>query len=179
MACISNKICMNLFMFIISIARWYIHFLSTTPGQFHSQFHFRDVLLHPQRCKSRPTITSLSNKGCWFAAVFWVSFVSIGMYLNIDSDRILRNLRPPGSSEYKIPRGGMFEYVSQANFFGEIVEWTGFALMCGNIVAAMFVVNTCLNVVPRALQTHQWYFKSSKLSSVSQGCFLTCCDGST
>lgn len=29
---------------------------------------------------------------------------------------------------YKIPYGGMFEYVSCANFFGEIVEWVGFAM---------------------------------------------------
>ena len=81
----------------------------------------------------------------------------LGLYVNVQSDTILRNLRPPGSSEYKVPRGGMFEFVSQANFFGEIIEWIGYALACGNIVAALFVVNTCLNVVPRALQTHQWY----------------------
>lgn len=49
----------------------------------------------------------------------------LGMFINIHSDFVLRNLRKRGETAYKIPRGGMFEYVSGAHFVGEIVEWTG------------------------------------------------------
>ena len=57
---------------------------------------------------------------------------SFGLCVNVDSDQRLRNLRSnckdrkPG--DYKIPTGGMFQYVSAANYFGEICEWWGFAL---------------------------------------------------
>ena len=46
----------------------------------------------------------------------------------MDSDRRLRGLRKKSESGYKIPFGGLFEYVSAANYFGEICEWWGFAL---------------------------------------------------
>ena len=52
----------------------------------------------------------------------------IGSFINIDSDRRLRNLRQNSEKGYKIPSGGIFEYVSAANYFGEILEWWGFAL---------------------------------------------------
>ena len=55
-----------------------------------------------------------------------------GVWINTNSDDRLRNLRRPGESGYKIPTGGMFEYVSGANFLGEIIEWTGFALAAGS-----------------------------------------------
>lgn len=54
-----------------------------------------------------------------------------GMAINIHSDGILTGLRKTsggktnGKSDYKIPRGGFFEVVSSANYFGEIVEWWG------------------------------------------------------
>ena len=156
---ISNKICMNLFMIHYFNRALIYPFLINNPRPvplsvpfFAMCFCILNGVSQGLQLLRYPT-TDVDSPQFLLGLVLF----AMGMYLNIDSDRILRNLRPPGSSEYKIPRGGMFEYVSQANFFGEIVEWTGFALMCGNIVAAMFVVNTCLNVVPRALQTHQWY----------------------
>eukprot|EP00293_Proteomonas_sulcata_P008498 CAMPEP_0184292198 /NCGR_PEP_ID=MMETSP1049-20130417/4030_1 /TAXON_ID=77928 /ORGANISM="Proteomonas sulcata, Strain CCMP704" /LENGTH=41 /DNA_ID= /DNA_START= /DNA_END= /DNA_ORIENTATION= len=41
----------------------------------------------------------------------------------MQADDTLRNLRKPGESHYVIPKGGMFNYVSGANFLGEIIEW--------------------------------------------------------
>jgi len=88
-----------------------------------------------------------------------VTVFFIGMGINIDSDSILRNLRrgPQDAGKYYIPRGGMFDYVSGANFFGEIVEWTGFALASGSVPAAVFAFFTVCNIGPRAVQHHLDY----------------------
>ncbi|XP_059334424.1 3-oxo-5-alpha-steroid 4-dehydrogenase 1 [Ammospiza nelsoni] len=83
----------------------------------------------------------------------------IGMAINIHSDRILRNLRKPGETGYKIPRGGMFEYVSGANFFGEILEWFGFALACCTIESFAFALCTLFILSSRARQHHKWYLE--------------------
>nr|KAG5712841.1 hypothetical protein BaRGS_007438 [Batillaria attramentaria] len=83
----------------------------------------------------------------------------VGMATNIYSDHILRSLRKEGEKGYKIPYGGMFEYVSGANFFGEAVEWSGFAIMCGTLPAAAFALFTVCNIGPRAYQHHRWYLE--------------------
>jgi len=82
---------------------------------------------------------------------------SFGFFGNIHSDSILRNLRKPGESGYKIPRGGVFEYVSAANYFCEALEWTGFAIASWNFPAAAFATYTLANLLPRGLSHHQWY----------------------
>ncbi|XP_022093130.1 3-oxo-5-alpha-steroid 4-dehydrogenase 1-like [Acanthaster planci] len=81
-----------------------------------------------------------------------------GMAINIHSDSILRNLRKPGETGYKIPHGGMFEYVSGANFFGEAVEWSGFAIACWSLPGLAFAIFTACNIGPRAYR-HHWYYK--------------------
>ena len=57
---------------------------------------------------------------------------------------------------YKIPRGGAFAYVSAANYFGEIVEWVGWALVVGSLPAAAFALFTFCNLAPRGWRHHQW-----------------------
>lgn len=82
-----------------------------------------------------------------------------GMAVNIHSDHILRNLRKPGETGYVIPRGGMFNFVSGANFFGEILEWWGYFLMSPSLPSLAFAVFTSSNIGPRALQHHKWYLQ--------------------
>ena len=58
---------------------------------------------------------------------------------------------------YKIPRGGCFEYVSGANYMGEMLEWCGYAVAAGSLPAAAFACFTVCNIGPRGWQHHQWY----------------------
>lgn len=82
-----------------------------------------------------------------------------GMLLNIQSDHILRNLRKPGEKGYKIPVGGLFDYVSAANYFSETLEWIGFAIAAANLPAFALATFTISNLGPRAMQHHEWYRK--------------------
>ncbi|XP_029010484.1 3-oxo-5-alpha-steroid 4-dehydrogenase 2-like isoform X2 [Betta splendens] len=83
----------------------------------------------------------------------------VGMAINIHSDHILRSLRKPRESVYRIPYGGMFELVSGANFFGEIVEWCGFALAAWSLPAFAFAFFTGCSIGPRAYQHHRDYLR--------------------
>lgn len=81
----------------------------------------------------------------------------MGMFINIQSDNILLNLRKPGETGYKIPTGGFFNYVSCPNLLGEIIEWLGFAIMVWALPAWSFALWTFANLSPRAIAHHQWY----------------------
>ena len=81
----------------------------------------------------------------------------IGFIINQLADKKLIGLRKSGQKGYFIPRGGLFNYISCPNFFGEIIEWSGFALMAWNLPALSFAVWTAVNLIPRALDHHKWY----------------------
>lgn len=80
-----------------------------------------------------------------------------GMAINLNSDHIIRHLRKPGDTRHYIPRGGLFRYVTSANYFGEITEWLGYAILSWNPGAAVFVIWTFANLAPRARATHRRY----------------------
>lgn len=83
----------------------------------------------------------------------------LGFWINWQSDNMLIQLRQPGETGYKIPRGFLFEYVSSPNLLGEVVEWAGFALMAWNLPALSFWIWTLANLVPRAKSHHKWYLQ--------------------
>eukprot|EP01147_Barroeca_monosierra_P001505 gene1505-7951_t len=89
--------------------------------------------------------------------IFGLLLFVTGMAINIHSDYTLIGLRKDGEKGYKVPHGGMFEYVSGANFFGEILEWTGFAIASWSLPALSFAMFTFSNIAPRGYQHHLWY----------------------
>ena len=83
----------------------------------------------------------------------------VGMIINIHSDYIIRHLRRPGDTKHYLPKKGMFKYVTSANYFGEFVEWCGFAILTWSLAGAVFALWTFANLAPRAAKIYDNYKK--------------------
>ena len=86
-----------------------------------------------------------------------LALFTVGLALNVHSDNILLRLRKPGRTDYSIPRGGAFRYVSCPNYLGELLEWCGWAVATWSLGGLAFFTYTAANLVPRALSHHRWY----------------------
>lgn len=84
----------------------------------------------------------------------------VGLMIHIGSDRRLRKLRETGIEAYSIPRGGLFDYVSAPNYFGEIVQWCGWAIATWSLPGLAFALFTAANLLPRGLSHHRWYMNT-------------------
>lgn len=96
----------------------------------------------------------------WLRSLPFIAGVVVfaaGMFINIQSDTIIRNLRQPGDTAHYLPKGGLFRYVAGANYLGEFMEWAGFALLTWSWAGAVFALWTFANLAPRAARTHDLY----------------------
>lgn len=84
----------------------------------------------------------------------------VGLGITVSSDAILRSLRAPHDNQYHIPRGGFFRWVSCPHYFGEILEWSAWAMLTWSLPGLVFAVWTAANLVPRALAHQRWYRKT-------------------
>lgn len=82
-----------------------------------------------------------------------------GMYINMGTDNRLIALRKQQGG-YQIPRGWLFRYISCPNHFGEMAEWTGFAIAACSVPAWTFAIWTMCNLIPRAINHHDWYHET-------------------
>lgn len=80
-----------------------------------------------------------------------------GMAINMHSDHVIRNLRKPGDTRHYIPKKGLYRYVTSANYFGELTEWIGYAILTWSPAGALFAVWTFANLGPRAKSLTEKY----------------------
>jgi 3-oxo-5-alpha-steroid 4-dehydrogenase 1 len=104
--------------------------------------------------------SSWNNLQSWLGILVFV----IGMTINVQSDGVLRNLGRQRRSDgvypktYYIPQHPLFTYISCPNFFGEILEWFGFAIASQfSLPATAFFLYTSSNLIPRGIAHHEWY----------------------
>lgn len=86
-----------------------------------------------------------------------VALFLAGMAINVHADHVLRTLRKPGETGYQVPFGGLYRWISAPNYFGEIVEWVGFAIAAQTLAGWAFAAFTFANLAPRAVSHHRWY----------------------
>lgn len=80
-----------------------------------------------------------------------------GFLINKTADEKLRNMRSVTPEGYKMPEGWLFNYISSPHYFGEIVEWAGWAVMTWSLPGFAFFIFTFANLFPRAISSHKWY----------------------
>lgn len=86
----------------------------------------------------------------------------VSLALNIHSDAIVRNLRTreeveSGAKIYRIPRGGLFRWVSSPSYLTELTAWAGFTVMTWSPAGVFIFAISAANLIPRAISTHKWY----------------------
>jgi len=95
-----------------------------------------------------------------FRFILGVALFIIGYVINRQADLQLRKLRQPGENTYKVPQGGLFNLIASPNYFGEIIEWTGWAMATWSLAGLSFAFWTFVNLAPRAWSHLMWYQKT-------------------
>lgn len=133
-----------------------IIFLSVTfnllNGYLQGKFLFE---LAPQSDMYNQLYTMAWLKDWRFVAGTVIFFV--GMAINWHSDYIIRHLRKPGDTKHYLPKGGLYNYVTSANYLGEIIEWMGWAMLTWSLAGFTFFWFTMSNLVPRANSIYYKY----------------------
>jgi len=114
-------------------------------------------------------------QGCWLFIVcpvdmyklnwFWspqfiigTAIFFFGMIINLHSDRIIRKLRKSKEdNNYYLPKGFFFERINSSNYFGEVLEWLGFAILSWSPAGAVFLCWAFANLIPRSKAVYYRY----------------------
>ena len=113
--------------------------------------------LQPKYILSLSNSSPLSSLSMLRYAVGIIIFF-IGMYINLQADYYLIKLsKNKKKGQYFIPRGYLFEYISCPNFFGETLEWFGYAICIWTLCGWGFFLQTFFTIIPRGYHHHQYY----------------------
>jgi len=73
---------------------------------------------------------------------------------NLSAHLTLKNLRPPGTRVRGIPRGGLFELVTCANYTYELAAWLVFAIFTQTVTSWLFFIVSAGQISLWALKKH-------------------------
>lgn len=79
-----------------------------------------------------------------------------GFSLNIFSETKLISIKKR-EGIYRLPEGFPFNILLCPHYFGEIVEWGGWAILTSSLAGLSFFIWTCANLIPRAIHHFRWY----------------------
>ncbi|GAN09360.1 3-oxo-5-alpha-steroid 4-dehydrogenase family protein [Mucor ambiguus] len=86
-------------------------------------------------------------------ALCGVAMFILGEYTNFYHHLLLRQLRKDGSKEYKIPSGGLFDYVWCPHYLGEIISFVAMVLLTQHILILILQLGSAGYLATRAYNT--------------------------
>jgi steroid 5-alpha reductase family enzyme len=98
--------------------------------------------------------TAVPLGGLAYTGIFlWVA----GMVIEVMADTQKTNFRKIPENRDRFITSGIWAWSRHPNYFGEIIEWLGWAILTWSISGAVFALWTIANLFPRAFAHHQWY----------------------
>lgn len=147
---------------------WMLHYVRRTVVFPLVQPSFKDSALVVvvsgmvfQLANSTTNGAALAASRSWDDPLLWagVTVFLVGQAVNIHGDRVIMGLRAPGETGYRLPEAGLFRWVTNVAYLGEILTWCGWAVLTGSLAGLAFAVFTIANLAPRARSNALWYVK--------------------
>ena len=107
---------------------------------------YTSTLFYAEPCFEESTVLQfLTFLDILFSSPFFLTpLINVGIILfisgatiNLISDHMLLKLKGTDNC-YKIPSGFLYNYIACPNYFGEIIEWIGFAIMTWSFPGLIF-----------------------------------------
>lgn len=91
----------------------------------------------------------------------WTYLLGLGLFAtglagNGYHHYLLANLRKPGEKGYKVPRGGLFEFVAAPHYLFELVGWLGLALVSQHFFNMLFLGAMTVYLTDRSIGQDEW-----------------------
>ncbi|MFN8384445.1 MAG: DUF1295 domain-containing protein [Anaerolineales bacterium] len=103
--------------------------------------------------------TPLQTMDSWF--YLGILLFIVGIVGNFNQHKRLADLRKD-SMEYKIPSGGLFNYVVCPHYLFEIITWLGIFLLSRHLGALLVLVFIIAYLSARSIRTLAWYREKFK-----------------
>ncbi|XP_009782383.1 uncharacterized protein LOC107812573 [Nicotiana tabacum] len=81
----------------------------------------------------------------------------VGIIGNFCHHYLLSNLRNKGEKEYKIPQGGLFNFVICPHYLFEILVFVGVSCISQTLYSISFTLGTMFYLMGRSIATRRWY----------------------
>lgn len=103
----------------------------------------------------QPALVSAPPFTTWLVPglVLW----TLGQGGNLYHHWLLANLRKPGETDYKVPKGGLFGLVACPHYLFELVGWLGFSLVFQHVTAWVLLGTMSGYLFGRSRATLGWY----------------------
>ncbi|GAU31955.1 hypothetical protein TSUD_288890 [Trifolium subterraneum] len=86
-----------------------------------------------------------------------IALFLVGIIGNFYHHYLLSKLRGKGEKEYKIPKGGLFDYVICPHYLFEIIGFYGFSFISQTLYGFSFALGTTFYLLGRSYATRRWY----------------------
>ena len=80
--------------------------------------------------------------------------------LRKDSTKNEMKAEVPAKSNYSIPKGALFEYVTMPHYLFELIAWLGIAIVAQDFNVFMVFASMFTYLLTRAKATKTWYLKN-------------------